>query len=122
MNFIKLLTLLSLLFVASSMAHGNDQQQSREQVGWQMIDQGALIIDARTAKEYADGHIKGAINIPFDVAVSQFNALEVRKDRDIVLYCRSGNRSGKALKSLKAAGYTKLHNAGGFNGMMKAKR
>ena len=121
MNFIKLLTLLSFVFAGSLMAHQEHQHQSREQLGWQMIDKGALIIDVRTAQEYAQGHIKGAVNVPFDVAVKQFKALEIRKDRDIVLYCRSGNRSGKAFNSLKAAGYNKLHNGGGFDGMMKAR-
>lgn len=121
MNFIKLVTLLSVLFVGSLMAHETQQHQSREQVGWQRIESGALIIDVRTAQEYAQGHIKGAVNVPFDVAVAQFKALEIRKDRNIVLYCRSGNRSGKAFNSLKAAGYSKLHNGGGFDGMIKVK-
>lgn len=121
MNFIKLVTLLSVLFVGSLTAHETHQHQSREQVGWQRIESGALIIDVRTAQEYAQGHIKGAVNVPFDVAVAQFKALEIRKDRNIVLYCRSGNRSGKAFNSLKAAGYSKLHNGGGFDGMMKVK-
>lgn len=120
--------LLTILLTASfnSTAHSNhDQhqvQQSREAHAWQMINKGALIIDARTAQEYAQGHIKGAINIPFDVSVEQFNALEIRKDREVVLYCRSGNRSGKALKMLRAAGYSKLHNGGGFEGLMANKK
>lgn len=94
---------------------GND---SREHIAWKNIEQGALIIDARTAKEYAGGHISGAINIPFDIVVKQFEALRIAKDRQVVLYCRSGNRSGKALASLEKAGYSNLHNGGGFNGLM----
>ena len=121
MNIIKLIALVAVIFSGSLFAHGN-HQQSREQAGWQMIAQGALIIDVRTATEYAQGHLKGSVNIPFDVAVKQFTALEIRKDRDVVLYCRSGNRSGKAFNSLKAAGYTKLHNGGGYDSMMAAKK
>lgn len=121
MNFIKLIMLLTLLITGAATAEGSTQQHTREAMGWHLIDEGALIIDARTAQEYAAGHIKGAINIPFDVVVSQFEALEIRKDRNIVLYCRSGNRSGRAFKSLTAAGYTQLHNAGGLNAIMTAK-
>jgi len=115
---------LALIISSTAFGHGDEKHshQTREQVAWQQIDHGALIIDARTAQEYAQGHLKGAINIPFDVVVAQFDALEIRKDRQVVLYCRSGNRSGKALASLKKAGYSKLHNGGGFTGLIKVKK
>ncbi len=124
LKFKLVLAATALLLSSTAFAHGDQKHshQSREQVAWQQIDHGALIIDARTAKEYAQGHVEGAINIPFDVAVAQFAALEVRKDRKVVLYCRSGNRSGKALASLKKAGYTNLHNGGGFNDLVAAKK
>jgi len=152
MNFIKILTLLSLLITGSVTANslvanskittgalanstlansdleGSDRvrshalSQSRETIGWHLIEDGALIIDARTAQEYAGGHITGAINIPFDVAVSQFEALNISKNRSIVLYCRSGNRSGRAYQSLTKAGYNNLHNAGGLNDMLAVKQ
>lgn len=120
----KMSLILSALAILSASAaftpvHAGDG--SREQIAWQNIEKGALIIDARTAKEYAGGHISGAINIPFDVAVKQFKSLRIAKDRQVVLYCRSGNRSGKALASLEKAGYTNLHNGGGFNGLMANK-
>lgn len=121
MNFLKLIIVLTILISGAAAANGVAQHQTREAIGWHLIDEGALIIDARTAQEYAAGHIKGAINIPFDIVVSQFEALEIRKDRDIVLYCRSGNRSGRAFKSLTAAGYTQLHNAGGLRALMTIK-
>ena len=122
---LKLLLVASTLIISSAaFAHSDTKHshESREQVAWHQIEEGALIIDSRTAKEYALGHIEGAINIPFDVSVSQFKALEIRKDRKVVLYCRSGNRSGKALASLKEAGYTNLHNGGGFKGLMAKKK
>jgi len=124
LKFKLLLAATALLVSSAAFSHGDHQhnEKSREQVAWQQIEQGALIIDARTAQEYAQGHVKGAINIPFDVAVSQFSALEIRKDRKVVLYCRSGNRSGKALASLKNAGYTNLHNGGGFTDLSEAKK
>jgi len=124
LKFKLLLAATALLASSTVFAHGDHKhnEQTREQVAWQQIDHGALIIDARTAKEYAQGHVAGAINIPFDVALSQFSALEIRKDRKVVLYCRSGNRSGRALASLKNAGYTNLHNGGGFDALVAAKQ
>lgn len=119
-----LITALSLLSASALFNHTTAEEttSSREHIAWQNIQQGAIIIDSRTAKEYAQGHIDGAVNIPFDVSVKQFSALGIAKDQQVVLYCRSGNRSGKALASLKAAGYTNLHNGGGFEAMMTQKK
>jgi len=97
------------------------QQTSREKIAWQDINQGALVVDVRTAKEFNSGHIKNALNIPYDITVNQFTALGIDKERRIVLYCRSGNRAGKAITALKEAGYTNLHNGGGYDSLMKNK-
>ncbi len=73
------------------------------------------LIDVRTPKEYAAGHIKSAVNINFfdDDFISQMSKLD--KDKEIYVYCRSGGRSGKASKKLEAAGFTKVYNLkGGF--------
>jgi rhodanese-related sulfurtransferase len=69
-----------------------------------------ILVDVRTPEEYASGHIPGAINIPHDVIGSQLPT----QDRDalIILYCRSGNRSGIAKKTLEAAGFKKVVNFG----------
>lgn len=117
MKLIPLLLAITLMFTANGYA-----ADDREQQAWQRIEQGALIIDTRTPQEYAQGHLEGAINIPFNVAVTQFKALEIRKDRSVVLYCRSGIRAGKALNFLTEAGYTQVHNGGGYEGMMASKQ
>jgi len=108
----------------SVFAHGGDDHKhlTREQVAWEKSAQGALVIDVRTAKEYGEENIKRAINIPYKQIVTQFKSLEIRKDRQIVLYCRSGNRAGKAIMMLRKAGYTNLHNAGGISAFLAAKK
>ncbi|NRA55549.1 MAG: rhodanese-like domain-containing protein [Gammaproteobacteria bacterium] len=131
MKYFKIVSMLYLLIAGSVIAgdlspqknleQSTIVQESREQKTWQLIEAGALIVDARTAQEYAAGHLEGAINIPFDVAVSLFKTLDISKNRDIVLYCRSGNRSGMAFESLTKAGYTNLHNGGGLNAILAAK-
>lgn len=115
--------LLTSLIPPLSHAHGGEDHKhlTREQVAWQKSAQGALIIDVRTPQEYAQQHVVNAINIPYKKIVKQFNALEIRKDRTVVLYCRSGNRSGKAIMSLRKAGYTNLHNGGGIDALLAAK-
>lgn len=60
------------------------------------------IIDVRTKEEYEEGHIKNAINIPYDVIDKEIN---IDKDKVIFVYCKSGNRSSKAYNTLKNLGY-----------------
>lgn len=61
-----------------------------------------VIIDVRTKEEYEEGHIKNAINIPYDVIDSK---IDISKDKIIFVYCKSGNRSNKAYNTLKKLGY-----------------
>ncbi|MEE9438150.1 MAG: rhodanese-like domain-containing protein [Saprospiraceae bacterium] len=73
----------------------------------------AVLIDVRTAPEYSEGHIKGAKNVDwrkrnFDSKIQQLN-----KSVPVVLYCRSGNRSGQASKRLLELGFTKIYNLEG---------
>ena len=68
------------------------------------------VIDVRTLDEWNTGHLESAINIEWQNITSiQSN---IPKNEEIYLYCRSGNRSGKATKILLDAGYTNVINAG----------
>ena len=81
------------------------------------VQNGALLVDVRTAEEFATGHLPGAINIPHGEIVQGLAALDVSQSTDIVLYCRSGNRSGMATASLTGAGFTKAVNAGAYSAL-----
>ena len=76
-----------------------------------LVENGALLLDVRTPEEFAAGHIQGALNIPVQVLEQRMGDLGAR-DRDIVVYCRSGNRSGRAKQMLNTAGYTSVHDLG----------
>lgn len=76
-----------------------------------------LLVDVRTAAEFAEGHIRGARNLP--VQEMERKMRELPKDKPVILYCRSGNRSGMALQMLQAAGYTNVYNAGGLHELTK---
>jgi len=76
-----------------------------------LVEAGARLVDVRTPQEFATGHLPGAINIPVQDLESRLAELE-EKQRPVVLYCRSGSRSGSAARILKGAGYAAIHNLG----------
>jgi phage shock protein E len=77
-----------------------------ERLAWG--DQSLVLLDVRTPAEYAEGHIPGAINIPHTELAARIAELaEARKD-DLVVYCRSGNRTQQALGVLREAGFSRL--------------
>jgi phage shock protein E len=69
---------------------------------------GAKVVDVRTAGEFASGHVPGAVNIPFDELPRR--AAEIGPtSTPVVLYCRTGRRSGIAADALQKAGFSKLY-------------
>ena len=73
-----------------------------------------IIIDVRTPAEFAADHIAGAINIDHEVIARDIAQAGVGKDDRVLLYCRSGRRSGLAMNTLKAMGYSRAENVGGI--------
>lgn len=74
----------------------------------------SVVIDVRTPTEYAADHIEGAINIEHTRIAEEIAKAGVGKDDRVILYCRSGRRSGMALETLKTLGFSKAENAGGI--------
>ena len=68
------------------------------------------VIDVRTEAEWDTGHLEGALHIEWQEILKISS--DIKKDEEIFLYCRSGNRSGKATKILIQAGYVNAKNAG----------
>ena len=71
-------------------------------------------IDVRTAEEFNQQHVAGAVNIPYEQIDAGIASLHLEKDAVIYLYCRTGRRSGIAKESLDALGYTGVVNVGGL--------
>ena len=65
-----------------------------------------FVLDVRSPEEFREGHVPGAVNVPYDQIAARI--AEVPKDKDVVLYCRSGRRAGIAADVLAANGYTRL--------------
>ena len=74
-----------------------------------------LVIDVRSLEEVKTGIIQDAIHIEWTQIDKEINDIDVTKDQPIYLYCRSGNRSGKAAVILEKIGFTNVINAGGID-------
>ena len=95
-----------LLFMRGGDVTGSDARR--------LVEAGARLVDVRTTEEFAAGHIPGAVNIPVQELDRRIGELEP-KDAPVVVYCRSGNRSGRATRVLKGAGYPKVHDLGAMS-------
>jgi phage shock protein E len=109
--FLRPHALLLALFVAACSDAGVTEAQV---AAMQAVADGALLVDVRSAAEFAGGHLEGAINIPHPQIVEGLAGLGADPAAPVVLYCRSGNRSGIATTSLRNAGYGNVTNAGAF--------
>lgn len=73
----------------------------------------ALVLDTRSMKEFSDGHIVNAENVPLNDLNNQLPKLGKYKDRPIIAVCRSGSRSAAACSTLRKAGFDKVYNLRG---------
>lgn len=73
-----------------------------------------VLIDVREEDEYAQGHIEGAILIPYGEIEERAESELIDKEQTILIYCRSGRRSAIAAQSLVELGYTNVRDFGGI--------
>jgi phage shock protein E len=86
-------------------------------------DPALVVLDVRTPAEYAAGHVPGAINVPHDQVEGRLDELAGLRDKDVIVYCKSGRRSALALEVLGRHGYTRLwHLDGDMQGWEAAGR
>lgn len=104
----KWIILAAVAFTAAACGEKADRSELRA-----LLDGKALVVDVRTPGEFASGHHPRAVNIPVDQVESRIAEFG-EKTKPVVVYCQSGNRSGKAKRALEAAGFTSVTNAGGY--------
>ena len=75
-----------------------------------LIEKGAFLVDVREPGEFAGGPVKGAVNIPLGLVGSQMAKFEGKKS--IIVFCRSGSRSGQAKTILEQNGFKNVVNGG----------
>lgn len=78
------------------------------------LEKGGLLVDVRSKEEFDGGHIEGAIHIPHTEVKERLEEFPKEKTKPIVVYCRSGRRSGLAKGILEETGYTQVINGGGY--------
>ena len=85
----------------------------------ELIKNGALVIDVRSADEFAGGHLAEAVNIPLNIISKDIHKHSATKSQPVILYCFSGGRSAAAKKTLEQMGYTQVLNGGSLSQMRK---
>lgn len=94
---------------------GYRQVTTEEAVNIMQTEENYVILDVRTAQEFASGHIPGAALLPNETIGTEDIPLLPDKDQLILVYCRSGNRSKQAAEKLAQLGYTNIVEFGGIN-------
>lgn len=112
----------TLAFAAAAAGPETIEPKSlNERIAW--ADRSLVVLDVRTPEEFAAGHLPGAINIPHTEIGARVAELDGARDRDIVVYCRTGKRSAQALDLLEQSGFTRLfHLEGDYTRWSEEKR
>lgn len=79
----------------------------------EMISSGGQLIDVRTPFEYKQGAIDGAVNMPVEGIHYYVDTID--KTRPVIVYCRTGARSGMVKEFLRSLGFSDVYNIGGYN-------
>uniref|UniRef100_B8DIQ1 Rhodanese domain protein n=1 Tax=Nitratidesulfovibrio vulgaris (strain DSM 19637 / Miyazaki F) TaxID=883 RepID=B8DIQ1_NITV9 len=89
-------------------------QEAATVIGQRANDEAFMVLDVRTPGEFSEGHLQGARNIDFTSPEFRDRVRSLNRNRTYLVYCRSGNRSGKALEVFRELGFTSiLHMDGG---------
>ena len=89
----------------------NDYEQVEVTEVRELVENDACIIDVREEDEFAEGHIKNAVNIPLSELRDRVD--EIPEDEPVYLHCRSGQRSYNAIRALQGMGYENVYNISG---------
>lgn len=81
-------------------------------------DDKAMLIDVRTKEEYAEGHLDGAVNIEYRELIDKIN--DVDKSTNIIVYCKTGNRSDLSYNELKNSGFVNVYDLGSIKNCKEA--
>ena len=108
------MSLFSRLFGTSESTSNSSPQAIDVQEASRRQAAGALLVDVREPSEWSQGHAPKARLIPLDSLASRLS--EIPREREVLLICRSGNRSGTAQRQLLRLGYEQVYNvSGGMN-------
>ena len=111
-----LMVMLLLVGCSAPVESGSYLQiNTRDAIAMMEEETDYIILDVRTAEEFKERRIPGAINIPNETIGNEEIPELPDKEQLILVYCRSGNRSKQASEKLAALGYTNIIEFGGIN-------
>ena len=122
MKFIKMFSIMFFFFFS---AMGCAQQNQSNSITMEQFkeklknDKELIVLDVRTPEEVAAGKIENSINIPVQVLEQRINELKPHKSKEILVICRTQNRSAVAVDILKQQGYNAKNVLGGMNEYIK---
>ena len=106
---------ITLIFAGCAQPSGYKVITQEEAAKIMQEKSGFVILDVRTAQEFAGGHISDAINVPNESITDKQPEQLPDKNQMILVYCRSGRRSKQAAQKLADMGYTNILEFGGIN-------
>jgi phage shock protein E len=109
--------ILVTLIVMAFIQYNNTTIKKENELLSKAIQAGAVLVDVRTPEEYQEGSVRGAINIPLDSIKNHFD--EFKQHSQIILFCRTGNRSGTAKRILETEGFRNILNGGPWDRVQK---
>ena len=110
----KLIALIgSILLLAGCSSTSSAIDLSVTEFSSKVAEAGVITLDVRTPGEYAEGHLEGAQLIDFQSGNFENEISSLDKNATYAVYCRSGNRSGQAVKVMQDAGFTNVFNMNG---------
>lgn len=105
-----------MLMSGCSSNHSDSNLISYMDAKEKIINNGAILIDVRTEEEYNETHIQGAVLLDVD-KINENSAKDIISayDSEVIVYCKSGNRSSQAKEILENLGYTNVYDLGSMS-------
>ncbi|MCG8316707.1 MAG: rhodanese-like domain-containing protein [Pseudomonadales bacterium] len=105
---------MALLSLFGAMAHADYAGEWDQAMALEKMQKGnLLVVDVRSAEEFAEGHVPGAINIPHNELEQHMSQLAGYENKALLIYCRSGRRAGVAESELSGKGFTQIYHLKG---------
>jgi rhodanese-related sulfurtransferase len=105
-----LITVTIIIGIYTQIFSGSNQAKIKE-----ILKKDVFLVDVRTPEEFKAGTVKGAVNIPLDQLSNDLS--KFKGQQHIILFCRTGNRSGIAQKILKENGFENVYNGGAWTNL-----
>ncbi len=112
-NFLAFITISTLLLTGCSSEGGSAVNLGVAEFQAKTQEADVVILDVRTKSEFNEGHIANSINIDFQSDTFLNEILKLDKSKTYAVYCRSGNRSGKAVATMSNEQFISLYNLNG---------